>query len=271
MPDERAERENSLDWIKTCREIAGEAASELMRIYHSEERSVELSVGHGGDRTLVADQASEDIVVRKLRQTGLDLALISEEMGEIRMGKMPQYTVVLDPLDGSFNFKIGLGYFAVSMAVLNKADEVVAAYVLDVPRATEYYAAQDGAFRNGRRIRTTKKKNADRILIECSKGIEPEVIDVLGRALLRARHVRAPGALALDLCRVADGTFECLLCANASRYLDVAAGIHIVEKAGGLVSDFHGRDRICEGTVLKAGNLIAAANRSIHESILEDV
>jgi myo-inositol-1(or 4)-monophosphatase len=217
----------------------------------------------------VADKASEDIVVKKLRQSRVDLTLISEELGEIRIGKMPRYTVVLDPLDGSFNFKVGLDYFAISMAVMNKRSHIVAAYVMNVPQGTEYYATEEGAFKDGRKIRTSDLKNTDRVLIECSKGIEPEDINILARTLLRTRHVRAPGALALDLCRVADGTFECLLCANASRYLDVAAGVHIVEKAGGLVSDFHGNERIREGPVLRVGNLIAAANRDIHALILE--
>jgi myo-inositol-1(or 4)-monophosphatase len=74
--------------------------------------------------------------------------------------------------------------------------------------------------------------------------------------------------VALDLCKIADGTFDCLLHTGASRYLDIAAGIYILEKAGGVVSDFQGNENIREQTELTARSIFAAANRDIHEFIL---
>lgn len=257
-----------MDWIGFCRESIKEAAEEVMRIFASEKRGEKLSVGWGGDRTLVADKASEDIIIEKLRKRRIDVRLISEERGEVIIGKMPRYTALLDPLDGSFNFKNGFPYFGISMAVLDQEDRPVAGYVLDVPRDTEYYATPDGAYRNGAKIQPSSGTNADRVLLECTRRMNPEDMGIISRTLLQMRHVRAPGAVALDLCRVADGIFDCLLYAGVSRYLDVAAGIYILEMAGGLVSDFSGSRNIHEGAELRNRNLLAAGNKDILAQVL---
>jgi myo-inositol-1(or 4)-monophosphatase len=257
-----------INWLKICRESLRAGARKIMEIHDSEEKTVEISLGQGGDMTLMADKASEDTIIERLRKGPVDIRLVSEERGEIIIGKMPQYTIFLDPLDGSFNFKHGLYYFGISMAVMDRSARPVAAYVKDVSQGTEYYASGEGAYRNGKKINTSKSINTDRVLLECTKAVSPEDLTLISRTLLRMRHFRAPGAAALDLCKVADGTFDCLLFAGTSRYLDVAAGIYILERAGGIVSDFKGNRSICEGMVLRTKNLIAAGNQNLHELIL---
>jgi myo-inositol-1(or 4)-monophosphatase len=114
-----------INWLKVCRECLRAAAAEVMRVYHSEKRGVEISIGRGGDKTLIADKASEDTVIQKLLEAHADARLISEERGELLIGKRPQHTILLDPLDGSFNFKQGLAYFCVSMAVLDPEERFI--------------------------------------------------------------------------------------------------------------------------------------------------
>lgn len=257
-----------IDWVRICQGIGRDAAKEIMRIYATERRAEELGIGYGGDMTLEADQAAEDIVVSKLKELGIGVKLVSEEAGEMFIGEKPEYTFVVDPLDGSFNFKVGFDYFAVSIAVLDKKNKPVAGYVMNVPNGTEYYATQEGVFKNGKKIKASKKKTAQNVLLECSKKSDPCDIKFLAKMFLKIRHARAPGAVALDLCKVADGTFDCLLYSGASRYVDVAAGIYIVEKAGGVVSDFDGNKKIREGTLLKAKNLLVAANKNLHKSLV---
>ena len=258
-----------MDWIKICREGIRKAADEVMKLYHSpDKRGKEITRGKGGDMTLLADKASEDIVIGRLRDLRRDIRIISEECGEITIGKRPQNTILLDPLDGSFNFKNGFPYFGISMAVLDQEDRPVAGYILDLPQGEEYYANAEGAFRSDKKIRSSRVGNADRVLLELTKGISSEDLEIISRTLLKMRHTRCPGAVALDLCRVADGTFDCLLYAGASRYLDVAAGIYILEKAGGLVSNFSGSRNIRQGIELKSRNLLAAGNRDIQTQVL---
>jgi len=260
-----------VDWLKVCRECLRAAAEEIMRVYHSEERGVEISIGRGGDKTLIADKASEDTVIQKLREEHADARLISEERGELLIGKRPRYTILLDPLDGSFNFKQGLDYFSISMAVLDPEKCFTAACITNVSQGTEYYADKEGAYRDGMKIEPSKKSRPDRLLLEFTKNGDAEDLRAISGVLLKMRHVRAPGSMALDLCGLAEGKFDCGIFVGTSRYLDVAAGIFILERAGGTVTDFQGNPSIHEGIKLKAKNIIAGGNRDIQESILASI
>jgi myo-inositol-1(or 4)-monophosphatase len=259
----------SLAWLNLCRESLRISAAKIMEIYATDKRSVGIAVGEGGDRTLIADRAAEDIIIEKLSESPEDVRLISEEAGEVVLGKKPRYTIFLDPLDGSFNFKNELPYFGISMSVMDReARRHIVSYVINVFRGTEYYATEDGAYKNLKKIAISRRSKAERLLMEFNSRTDPEDLRVVPNVLLKMRHVRAPGAVSLDLCSVADGTFDCLLFTGVSRYLDLAAGIHILEKSGGVVSDFTGDRNIHEGKDLKINNMIASGNEDLHESIL---
>ena len=258
----------SIDWLKIFRESLKEAAEEIMKIYSSDKRTKEISRGWGGDMTLVADRASEDIIIGNLRNIHADMRIISEETGEVIIGKSPQYTVMLDPLDGSFNFKNGLLYFGISIAVLDRNALPIAACVRNIPQDTEYSATPGGAFRNGVRLKTENRGNGRSLLVEFSKHRQSKDLDFILRTIMRMKKVRAPGSIALDLCAVAEGSFDCLISSGNSRYLDVAAGIYILEQSGGIVSDLKGSRDIRDGAELKTGNILASASREVHEYIL---
>ena len=258
----------NIDWLKIFSEGLKEAAEEIMKIYSSDKRGVEISRGYGGDMTLIADKASEDIIIEKLRDIHTDIRVISEETGEVIIGKAPQYTVMLDPLDGSFNFKNGLLYFGISIAVLDINDSPIAACVLNVPQSIEYSASSEGAFKNGKKLQTENRGSNGSLLVEFSKLRSIEDMNFILETVMKMKKIRAPGAIALDLCNVAEGTFDSILSSGGSRYLDLAAGFFILEQAGGIVSDFKGNRNIREGVQLKTENIIASANRKIYETIL---
>jgi len=268
-------RFGKLNWLKTCQGIGGKVAKEILKIYRTERQAQQLGTrGFGGDLTLLADKAAEDIIINRLGKLGVPLLLISEEVGEIRLGKegTPEYIVVVDPLDGSFNFQSGIDYFALSIAVLNaKTFEMEVGYVRNILANDEYYATKDktGAFKNGKKIATSKRREPRNILLECSMMAAPINLSFLSWMFRKARHSRGLGAVALDFCLVAEGKFDCLLYAGSSRFLDVAAGAYIAEKAGGVVTDFSGNKKVFKGTDLVAKNLLVSGNSSIKGSILK--
>ncbi|MFH1424147.1 MAG: inositol monophosphatase family protein [archaeon] len=257
-----------INWVRMCQEAGRETAKEVMSIYRTSRRAVELSIGYGGDTTLEADQVAEDIVIKHLRKLDVGIKLISEERGEMFIGEKPEYTVVVDPIDGSFNYSVGLDYFGISIAVLDKKTNVITGYVMNIPNGTEYYATKEGAFKNEKRIKPSRKRVPKNVILECSKNAREHDIRFMSKMFLQMQHSRAPGAVALDICNVADGTFDCLLYAGATRYMDIAAAVYILEKAGGLVSDFDGDLSIRKGTMLTARNLLAAANDEMYKSIV---
>ena len=80
------------------------------------DREPVVGAGEGGDETTAIDAAAERAIVRRFEQSGIDGVLVSEEVGEVRLGAGGAMHVVLDPIDGSLNAKRGIGFFSVSIA-----------------------------------------------------------------------------------------------------------------------------------------------------------
>ncbi len=260
-----------IDWLKVCKKIGEKVSEALMLIYRTHESRKEVGMGAGGDMTILADKTAEDIVIAELEKLDTCVNLISEERGLLKCGRRekPMYTVVVDPLDGSFNFKNGIDYFCISIAVLDSKGKQLLGYIKNLTAHTEYYALTgEGAFKNGERIRVARSTNAKNILLECSSKSSRADIEFLAKAFLNSRHSRGLGAVAMDFCLVADGTFDALFYAGASRYLDVAAGIFILEEAGGIVSDFNGNKIILKEHKLIPKNILACASVGIQRKLV---
>jgi myo-inositol-1(or 4)-monophosphatase len=152
-----------IDWIKACRKIVSEAGKKILGLYTSEDKKEEIGVGYGGDITLKADKVAEDTIIEGISKLDVAVKLLSEEAGEISLGEEHEYTLIVDPLDGSFNFSTGVSYFGISIAVINEKSDTIAGYILDVPNRTEFYATQEGAFKDGKKSLLGKEKT----WIEC--------------------------------------------------------------------------------------------------------
>lgn len=265
-----------MDWIKFCKSAGRGMAKEIRNIYGTEKAKVEHGRGKGGDITIEGDKVAEEVIIRHLGKLDLDVFLISEEVGQLKIGEFDEpedadFTVIVDPLDGSFNFKKKIDHFAISIGVMNDDYDMIAGYVMDIPKKIEYHAVKGGgAFANDERIKTSKENPKANLLLECSPKASKGDIDFLAKSFLNTRRARAYGSVALDLCRVADGTFHSFLYAGCSRYLDIAAGIFIVKEAGGLVTDFNGNEKITKGSKLVARNLLASGNEKIHNKLLNN-
>jgi len=108
------------DWLDACRRAAAGLRAMLADHPSTRERAEETGTrGEGGDRTLVIDEAAEDIVfaeLDKLHAFGRRFVAISEERGEVDYGD-PGVRVVVDPIDGSLNAKRGITHHCLSIAV----------------------------------------------------------------------------------------------------------------------------------------------------------
>src|ERR1700680_3996038 len=124
------------DWLAAGGRIVAGLGTMLAAHPSTSERAVVVGRGEGGDRTLVIDQAAEELIFAELARVhgaGTNFTAISEERGEVSFGGGP-LRVVIDPIDGSLNAKRGLRPYAVSIAVadgLTMAD-VEFAFVCDL-------------------------------------------------------------------------------------------------------------------------------------------
>lgn len=205
------------------------------------------------DMVTEVDHASEELIVRRIREARPEDGIIGEE-GSSREGTSGA-TWVIDPLDGTTNFLYGFPAFAVSIAV-EVGGEAVVGVVHDVSRDEVFAAAKGrGATLDGRPIETSGKRDLETALVATGFGYAPErrrrQAALVAEVLPSVRDIRRAGSAALDLCWVAcgrlDGYFE-----QGIQHWDWGAGTLIVAEAGGRTGWVAGDSELLELPVLVA-------------------
>ena len=209
-------------------------------------RSIQIS--NKGDIDLVteADVAAERLVIERIRSYYPRHAILAEESGALDAtvaGPASEWKWIVDPLDGTTNYAHGYPCFCVSIA-LERAGTIVVGVIYD-PLRDEVFAAErgEGATLNGRRIRVSEVDDLNRAML-CT-GFPYDVRDRGDFArhfrnfIMHAQAVRRDGSAALDLAYVACGRFDGFWEEGLNPW-DVAAGVILIEEAGGRVSHYDG-------------------------------
>ena len=211
------------------------------------ERLGRAKISHKGDIDLVteADIAAEQLIVERVRSYHPRHSILSEEAGELRMvgGGDAEWKWIVDPLDGTTNYAHGYPIFCVSIA-LEHEGRIVLGVVHDPTRDETFAAARgEGATLNGRPVRVSRTDELNRALVCTGFPYDVRGRDNFARQfsnfILHAQSVRRDGAAALDMAYVACGRFE-VFYEDGLRPWDVAAGLLLVEEAGGLVTRYDG-------------------------------
>jgi myo-inositol-1(or 4)-monophosphatase len=223
--------------------IAREAGALLMQYFHQG-----LKIEYKGDADLVtaADRASEKLIRERIGKQFPSHDVLGEEQGLNDQGS--DYRWYVDPLDGTTNFAHGYPVFCVSMALEHRAPGLpgkrVAGVVYD-PTRDELFTAEPGigAQLNGKAIHVSKTTELKECLVATGfpshKRHKNPNIHFYHQITLRTHGVRRAGSAALDLCNVASGRFDGFWEFNLNPW-DTAAGVLIVEEAGGRVTRFNG-------------------------------
>ena len=247
-------------------DAAVETAQEAGRILREEFEQPPL-IAYKGDVDLVtqADRRSEEAIVKRLAHYFPNHSIAAEE-GLGREGSS-EFCWHVDPLDGTTNFAHGYPCFSISIA-LTQRGSLVAAAVYN-PIYNELFAAARGAGAtlNGKRIFVSKVDSLATSLL-CTgfpvhKRQATPNIHYYWEFTLRSHGVRRDGSAALDLASVAAGRFDGFWEFGLKPW-DTAAGVLLVEEAGGRVSDFQGEPYQLGGPVILATNgLIHEEARSV--------
>ncbi|HVP03067.1 MAG TPA: inositol monophosphatase family protein [Solirubrobacteraceae bacterium] len=234
------------DWLGACRRSAAAIGAVLAATTPGADRLRETgTVGRGGDRTLVLDQAAEDAVFAELDAlyaAGARFTAVSEERGVVGFGD-PAVRVVVDPIDGSLNAKRGLGHHALSIAVADGPTmaDVVFGYVFDFGPGEEWRAERGaGAWLDDvplAEVPAERRTPQGRLELVAVESAAPARLQASSEALVAAAHrVRAIGAIAVSLCQVAAGRVDGMASLGPCRSVDAAAGQLVVRESGGLVA-----------------------------------
>jgi myo-inositol-1(or 4)-monophosphatase len=222
--------------------IAREAGALLMHHFHQR-----LKIEYKGDADLVtaADRASEKLIRERIRENWPEHDVLGEEQGLSDRGS--EYRWYVDPLDGTTNFAHGFPVFCVSIAVERRGParpQRITGVVYD-PTRDELFSAElgRGAHLNGEKIHVSKTERLEESLLATGfpsrKRHKNPNIYFYHQLTLHSHGVRRAGSAALDLCSVASGRFDGFWEFNLNPW-DTAAGVLIVEEAGGKVTGFDG-------------------------------
>jgi myo-inositol-1(or 4)-monophosphatase len=201
--------------------------------------------GAGGDGTVYIDALAEQIVLRVLeaeRRRGRKFTVISEEAGERSFGDGGD-VIVVDPIDGSHNAKMGIPYFSLVLAAAKGRDfgSVHEATVRNLVTGETFEARRGGgATRDGVRISAGPGLVDGRLNVVQIEGTSWEKNGWrYERLCAEAEKVRILGSAALNISLCATGALS-LSVAPSLRSVDCVGPLLILEEAGGVASDFEG-------------------------------
>jgi len=208
------------------------------------------------DLVSYVDKNAEILIVNDLSKILPEAGFIAEEGSGER--KPDGLNWVIDPLDGTTNFMHGLTPYSVSLALMEK-DTVILGVVFEIVGSECFHATLDGkSYCNGNEISVSGISNMEEGLYltgfpykEFSKL--PQFFRIMDHFLSNTHGLRRLGSAAADLAYVAcgrsEGFFEFFL-----NPWDVAAGGLIVQRAGGIVTDFSSGNDWIFGREMIAGN-----------------
>ncbi|MCJ8324344.1 MAG: inositol monophosphatase [Rhizobiales bacterium] len=205
-----------------------------------------LQISYKGPQDFVtsSDLRIESKLIEELNELRPGYGILSEEAGET-IGTDKTHRWIIDPIDGTLNFMHANPHFCISLAL--EREGKIQAGVIYNPITDELFEAEAnrGAFLNDYKLKISgRKKLSDTLIATGDGGLRDDAALYyrrLARAQNRTHGVRLAGAAALDLANLAagrtDGFYE-----SGLKIWDVAAGVLMVQEAGGTVMDIDGSE-----------------------------
>jgi myo-inositol-1(or 4)-monophosphatase len=263
-------KQSSAELLEIAREAA-HAAATVIRAAAPRLHDIVWQEKSATDFVSEVDLGAEAAAIAVIQAQRPDAAILAEESAAHGAPDAAQggTVFVIDPLDGTTNFLHGVPAYAVSIGVLVDG-ALQAGVVLDVPRAEEFTATRGGGARcNGVPIGVSTIAEPQRALVGTGFPFK-DPADIapyqaqMSRVMAGVSGVRRPGAAAIDLAWVAAGRFDAFWEHMLSPW-DIAAGILLVQEAGGVVTDLAGAE-------IRVGHTgIVAGNAPMHGWLLEKI
>ncbi len=225
--------------LNVAREAALTAGNYLKKCFGRES-----GIEYKGDINLVTerDKESQKIIYKMIKENFPLHSILGEE--DLNVEKDKEMLWLIDPIDGTTNFARSLPAFCVSIAFMREGR--VQMGVVYIPLLDEmFYAVRgSGAFLNKKPIHVSKEKGIGKSLLATGfpydrRESKINNVDHFNKFIVRALGIRRMGAAAMDICYTAAGRFDGFWELKLFPW-DTAAGLLMVEEAGGKVTDFSG-------------------------------
>lgn len=235
-------------YYKIATEVTQLAGNFLLDKYGSIKNMSHKSGTHYG---IAEDVKCNKIYEKYLKHKTPEVSIYSEE-GEKNLNS--DLIWVIDPIDGTSNYRVGIPLFVTQICLLYKSDPVVS--IIHAPIFKQFFSAQKnkGAFLNNKKLIISKTLDLRKAMLGVNKGGSNldagKYITQLGN---QVRTVRIYGSMGIELAYVASGKLDILIDSGSDLY-DYAPGVLLVKEAGGVVLNFEGKDWTFRDKTLLATN-----------------
>jgi len=264
-------------WSEVSEKIMFEAHESVKPLIGKKEAGEIVKMGADGTPTKLIDIVAEDKVVEVLKQTGRPVTLISEEIGELKIGDGPSEAVfVVDPLDGTRNALKNIPAYGISIAISDgsssiqdmKLTDIEMGFVKNFANNDIYHAKKGaGAWLNKEKISPSNREEVAGSSI--GAYIYRADMSKIDKLCASVRSMRILGSVAIELCYVANGTYDAFLDIRGNmRVMDIAAAKLIIEESHGLVTDDKCKPLINDLNVLERTSIVASCNKNFHAQII---
>jgi 3'(2'), 5'-bisphosphate nucleotidase len=242
---------------------AKKAGVEVMKYYRTDD--VKTTIKSDDSPVTNADIAANDILMDQLQTLTPDIPIISEEVGALALQQRKDWSRywLLDPIDGTGEFIIGSGDFAVNVALIENGWPSIGVIHAPDHRLTYYGQTGLGAFKESditRKIQVSSCDPARKIKVAISRR---QHLDKMGQYLndhYEYDYV-ALGSCSLKNCLIAEGGADCYLRVGVTGEWDTGASQCILEQAGGDIVDsefnplsYNKRESLLNPDFLSLGN-----------------
>ncbi len=215
-----------------------------------------------------ADKESERVIAQYLRSADPEAEFLGEESAVEAFRETPRGGLwIADPLDGTTNYVHRFSVFAVSLAYQLDGETLVG--IIDAPKMNEVFCAAKGlgAWVNGKSLAVSSAQELKHAVLATgfvgdNEKILQEQLRIFSDTVRKSRGIRRAGAAAYDLALVAQGVFDGFY-EKGLKPWDSAAGMLLVEEAGGRVTSYRGK----KGTPFN--KTVLATNGKIHQEMLD--
>jgi len=255
-------KEKSFDFFEDiCEKIADSIQESIKKVVGTEKGGNIVGIGADGKPTKFIDYIAESAALETLE--GEDICLISEESGTIKIGD-PEFSLILDPIDGTYNAVKDIPFYSTSIAVCDRnLDEIFFGYVKDFPNENTFYSNCEESFLNDDIILPSEVKTLSDASISYygygtnTKSVNTDLKDTVSR-------LRTFGCISLELCYVASGKLDGLIDMRGSKIVDTAAGVAFLKGCG---AKYESIPNAALSNGLKENNKLIASNGLIHEDL----
>lgn len=225
--------------------------------YYGRLKEQDIEYKNPVDMVTVADKTIESFLKKKLSEKYPDVFFLAEESNAKNLEHNKKMFIV-DPIDGTTNFVHNYPLFSISLAYRENNETKIGIVYLPYFKSLYHAEKGKGAFCNGKRIQVSRTDKLINALVvtgfACIRDEEKiDNMEYFRKVIYQARGVRRDGSAAIDLCYVAQGTFDLFWEMSLSPW-DIAAGVLLVQEAGGMVTDYDNQSAFEEKKRLLASN-----------------